>query len=65
MPEIEGLQPPLLAGGERDEEPEFGQLGRGELGVEVVPERVVGEIGVPDDRIGVPQGGLLPFAVPR
>jgi hypothetical protein len=43
------LDPPLLPQSERNEEPEFDQLGDCEVLVELFPEGVVGDLRIPDD----------------
>jgi hypothetical protein len=62
--QIKGLEPTLLPRRECDEETEFRKFRRSEVGVEVVPQRVVGEVCVPDDGIGIAQRSLLPIGVP-
>ena len=59
MSDAERLDPPLLPQGERDKEPELDQLGNGEVLVEPLPERGVGDVGIPDDRARVGQRRLL------
>jgi hypothetical protein len=59
VPDAQRLDPPLLPEGERDEEPKLDQLRDGEVPVEPLPERVVGDLRVPDDGAGVGQRGLL------
>jgi hypothetical protein len=54
------LDPSLLAAGQGDEESQFDQFRFGEVGMEVRPESVVGEVRVPDDGAGIAQRGLLP-----
>ena len=61
MADPEGLDPALLTAGEGDEEPEFNQLWFGEVAMEIGPELVVGDVGVPKDGAGVSQGRLLPL----
>ena len=53
MADAEGFDPALLAQRERDEEPEFDQLGNGEVFMEFLPKRIVRNIGVPGDGAGV------------
>ncbi len=61
MPDAERLDPPLLPERQRDEEPEFDQLGNREVPVEILPEGVVRNLCVPDDGAGVGEGDLLPL----
>ena len=62
VPDAERLDPPLLPQGERDEEAELDELGHGEEPVEPRPQRVIGDLGVPDDRTRVGEGRLLALA---
>jgi hypothetical protein len=57
--DTERLNPPLLAQGERDEKPQLDQFGDGEVGVWPRPERVVGDLRIPDDSARVGERGLL------
>src|SRR5262249_43866599 len=59
---VEGLDPALLAERETDEEPQLDQLLSGEVSVQALPERVVGDAGVPHDGAGPGQGRLLTLA---
>ena len=61
MADPEGLDPPLLSAGQGDEEAQFDQLGLGEMAMEIGPELVVGNVGIPKDGAGVAEGGLLPL----
>src|SRR6266700_4107226 len=53
------LRAALLAAGEGDEVSQLGELRLGEVGVQALPEGVVGQVGVPGDRLGVSQRGAL------
>jgi hypothetical protein len=44
VPDAERLDPSLLPQGQRDEEPELDELGNGDMRVEPLPQRVVGEL---------------------
>ena len=55
MPDPERLDPALLSQRERDEEPQLHELRHGEVPVELFPQRIVCDVGVPDDRAGVGQ----------
>lgn len=59
--DVEGLDPSLLPAGEGDEEAQFDQFGVGEMLVELLPQSVVGDGGVPQDGARVPEGRLLTF----
>src|SRR6266545_6348280 len=52
MPDPERLDPPLLPERQRDEEPQLHQLRLAEVPVQPRPERIVGEVRVPDDGAG-------------
>jgi hypothetical protein len=56
------LDPALLAEREADEEAELNELGIGEVLVQLRPQRIVSEVGVPDDGAGVGQRGFLALA---
>ena len=64
MADPQRLDPSLLAARQSDKEPQLDQLRIGEVGMEVRPERIVGEVRVPDDGAGVAQSGLLPVSEP-
>ena len=59
VPDAERLDPALLTERERDEEPELDELGHGEMLVEPLPERVVGDLRIPNDGARVGERGLL------
>lgn len=59
--DAESLDPSLLSAGQCDEESQFDQLGLREVFMELPPESLIGDGGVPDDRTGVAQRGLLPL----
>jgi hypothetical protein len=59
VPDAEGLDPPLLPEGERDEEAQLDELRNREEPVELLPQRLVGDVGIPDDRARVGQRRLL------
>ena len=53
--DAQGLDPALLAEGQGDEKPEFDQFRNAKVLVQLLPKRVVSDVGVPDDRAGVGQ----------
>jgi hypothetical protein len=55
------LDPALLAAGEGDEKAELDELSLAEIRVQLLPERVVGYAGVPDDGAGIGERDLLAF----
>jgi len=57
------LDPALLAKRQRHKVAQLHQLGVGEMLVQLVPQRVVGRVGVEDDGLGVGQRRLLAVAV--
>lgn len=59
MADAQGFDPPLLSQRERDEEPELDQLRHREVFVELLPQRIVRDLGVPDNRARVGQRDLL------
>ena len=63
MANAERLDPALLTAGQCDEEPELDQLGLGEVLVQIGPEVVVCDVGVPQDGAGVAKRNLLPIRV--
>ncbi|HKZ18712.1 MAG TPA: hypothetical protein VJQ57_01235 [Acidimicrobiia bacterium] len=63
MTDPEGLDPALLPTGQGDEEAKFHQFGFGEVAMEIRPELVVGDFGIPEDGAGVAEGGLLTLVV--
>lgn len=63
MTDPEGLDPALLPTGQGDEEAQFHQLGFGEVAMEIRPELVVGDVGIPKDGTGVAEGSLLTLVV--
>ena len=65
MAEPERPDPALAAGDVADEGAELDELGLAEVGVQVGPERVVREVGVPADRVGVAEGDALALAEER
>jgi hypothetical protein len=60
--DIQGLNPPLLTQSEADEEAKLDQLRVGKVGVQLLPEGIVGYRGVPYNGAGVGEGGLLALA---
>lgn len=60
--DIQGLDPALLAAGKGDEKAELDQLRLAEESVQLLPERVVGDPGVPNDGAGVGERRFLAFA---
>ena len=61
MVDVEQPQPALLAHRQRDEAAELDQLGLGEVGVQPLPERVIG-VEPPGNRLCISQRCLLPLA---
>src|SRR6266571_243845 len=59
VPDAQRADPALLAAGEGDEVAQLDDLRLGEVGVQALPEGVVGQVGVPGDRLGVGQRGAL------
>ena len=57
------LDPALLATRQSDEEPELDKFRLGEVLMELRPESLIGEIGIPENGAGVAKRGLLPFGV--
>src|SRR5215470_6799688 len=55
----EGFDPTLLTQSERDEKPKFDQFGDGEMLMEFLPERLVGDFRVPGDGAGISQRDFL------
>jgi hypothetical protein len=55
------LDPALLAAREGDEKAQLDELSLGEVLVQLLPERVVGDPGVPDDGARVGERDLLSF----
>ena len=64
MLDVERAQPALLAHGQCDEITDLDQFRLAEMLVQPRPEVVV-DRQVPGDRLGIGQGGLLPFVVVR
>jgi hypothetical protein len=56
------FDPALLSERQRDEETKLDQLGNREVSVQLLPQAVVGDIGVPRDRTGVGQRDFLSLA---
>ncbi len=61
MPDAEGFDPALLSKCQRDEKPQFDQLGNGKMTVQLFPKRGVGDIRVPDNRARIGQRDFLPL----
>ena len=61
--DVKSLDPTLLAAGQRDEEAKLDKLGRGEVLMELLPQCVVGEVGIPQDGAGVAKRSPFPFGV--
>ncbi|MGI8827948.1 MAG: hypothetical protein ACR2JC_20420 [Chloroflexota bacterium] len=59
MTDTQGFDPALLSEGECHERTQLYQLGLGEMPVQLLPQRVVGNTGVPDDGAGIGQCYLL------
>lgn len=64
MADPESLDPTLLAAGQGDEESEFHQFRFAEVLVEVCPQVLIGDFGIPEDRTGVPERRLIPLREP-
>ena len=62
MPDTERLDPALLPERQRDEESQLDELRHREVLVELRPQSLVRNLGVPDDRAGIRQGNFLAFA---
>lgn len=62
MADAQRLDPPLLAEGQPDEEAKLHQFGIAELRVQSLPERVIRQSGVPDDRAGIGKRCFFAFA---
>ncbi|HJU52031.1 MAG TPA: hypothetical protein VJ815_06825 [Acidimicrobiia bacterium] len=63
MADPQGLDPTLLSAGEGNEEAQLHQLRFGEMAMEIGPELVVGDLGIPEDGARVAEGGLFPLVV--
>ena len=61
MVNSECFDPALLTEGEADKKTELNQLIEAEVLMELCPERVVGDIGIPGDRAGVGERDLFSF----
>src|SRR6185436_13307633 len=62
VPDAERLDPSLLTQRERDEEAQLDQLRIREVQMQLCPQGLVGDLGVPDDGACVGQRRLLPLA---
>ena len=56
------FDPALLAQRQRDEKPELDQFGDGEVLVQLVPQDVIGDLGVPRDGARIGKRDLLAVA---
>ena len=65
MADAERLDPALLTQCQRDEKPQLHKLGIGEMLVQLSPQSVVGNVGIPDDRAGVSQRDFFALAETR
>ena len=65
MPDAERLDPALLSERERDEEAELDELRHREVLVQLRPQRVVCDVGIPDDRAGIGERRFLALAETR
>ena len=65
MADAERADPALAAGDVADERPELDELGLGEVRVQLLPERIVGEVRVPADRVGVAERDALALVEER
>jgi hypothetical protein len=61
--QVEGLDPLLLAKRQGHEIAQLHQLGVGEVPVQLLPQRIVGRLGIEDDGLGVGQRRLLALGV--
>jgi hypothetical protein len=61
MADPERLDPTLLPKRKRDKKPELDKLRNREMSMELFPERVVCNLGVPCDGAGIGQSDLLAF----
>ena len=61
MAEAEGFDPALLSQSQSDKETQLHELGYSKVPMQFVPERVVGNFGVPGDGAGVSQRDFLPI----
>src|SRR5208283_5940084 len=61
MAQVKSLEEPLLSHREADEVAELDQFWLGEVAVQLFPQLIVGQPGIPGDRLGPPQRRLLPF----
>ena len=59
MADPQRLDPALLTEGQRNEKAELNELGIREMPVQLFPQRVVRDIGVPDNRARVSKRRLL------
>ena len=55
------FDPALLTERQRYEKPELDELGNREVAVQLLPEGLIGNIGIPDDRAGVRERHFLPL----
>lgn len=55
------FDPALLTERQRYEKPELDELGNREVAVQLLPEGLIGNIGIPDDRAGVSERHFLPL----
>jgi len=61
MADTQCLDPALLAERQRYEKPQLDELGIREVAVQLIPECLIGNIGIPDDRAGVRERHFLPL----
>ena len=59
VPDAECLDPALLPEREGNKEAQLDQFRNREKTMELLPQRAVGDLGIPDDSAGVGQGSLL------
>jgi len=61
MADTQCLDPALLTERQRYEKPELDELGNREVAVQLLPEGLIGNIGIPDDRTGIRERHFLPL----
>ena len=61
MIDAQGLDPTLLAKCQSDEKAELDELWDGEVPVQLLPERIVRDVGVPRDRARVSERDFFPL----
>lgn len=64
MANTEGFDPTLLPAGQGNEEPQLDQFRFCEVPVQLFPQLVIGDVGIPQNGAGVPQRRLFPVGEP-